>query len=332
MFFKTALNRFRKIHSMASKIGFFKAVLFLCLRQISVMVLKSSRRIFFFSLSEPMPAFTGYPISVDARIFLKKTCIVLQGPISKLEPRVTYAYAKAIKQEMGLGCVIYCGPQYEAMKPFCDYSIPPCIDLGAQNQFNLQRQSTLSGLEIALAQDFEFAIKLRADGVILRRDAPLQFHYRLLAKGKRIVAVAPQKPYYTPFLGDHIQFGKVKDLIEIWNQPWNGQLDISHPEGFSLANQVARSPEWVLGYNLFSAFGSGSFSILSPDSINYIFLKYDFFDAQRFDWESAPHFATTKYIPADESSLGNIEEDLVNFFDFSCYDKNLIIDGRAPAP
>lgn len=274
-------------------------------------------RIFQFNLSRKSDFFCGFPLSNKAYDNLGEICVVLQGPLSKISKKLSVEYIRRMKSELKVSEIIYCGPDYEMLSDYVDLAIPPeNIDNVSRNQFNLQRASALTGLMHAKSRGHAYALKLRADAMLTRRDAIAQLHMRLVKANKRIVAVAPQKPFYKPFLGDHLQYGTVEDLIRLWQDSWEGGFDINMGEdsnGF-LNEDVVKSPEWVLGRNLIKVFGSGSMTLLSPASIGYILLKYDYFDINRFDWESVPHFGRQLPEPGSESFIDDRELDLIEFY------------------
>lgn len=295
-------------------------IIYIILRLISEYYLKCQSKLLTFDLTNKLPQYLGYELSEYAKQLCKDSCLVLQGPINKKNQQVSFNFARTVKEELGFGCVIYCGPDYEFMQDCCDYSLEATTLTKIDNQFNRQRNSTLIALKLSESLGYKYSLKLRADSIILRRESILILQERLERYKKKFVVTAPQKPYYENFMGDHLQFGNTSDLITLWSREWNGKISIDF-EGIKIKDSdcIAKSPEWILGYYAKFFFGPESFSVCSEKNINYIFLKYDCYDGNRFDWESSPHFSTQKNIPGAESNISSIEEDLIEKFGEEVY-------------
>ena len=298
-------------------------VLYVALRVISVIFLKYFRRIFYFGLTEKQPAFRGFKISEQSRELASRVCLLLQGPICRMNPDLTLAYAQNVKSELGFGLVVYCGPDYKEMEGKCDVSIPATmVDGDFRNQINLQKASTLTGLRFAGSH--EYTLKMRADSIVTRRDAVVTL-LRLL-RDSRFVVVSHQKPFYYPFLSDHIQFGRTEDLIGLWNFKWDGTLSIELlKDRPTVTEDSAPSPEWVLGWSFKIRYGNDSISICSDRDIGYMFLKYDFYDVERFDWESCPHFGQVSVYPGPESCVSTVEMENVRGFCMPVYENKICL-------
>lgn len=296
-------------------------LLFIFLRVISYLYLKYDRRLFTFKLSSKLPYFDGYPISERSKNRLRRVALVLQGPLNRFDKEIAFDFARSVKDELGFCSVIYSGPDWNLMTGFCDLSLEPTIRNKNINQYTLQQSSTLTGLYSAQQLGAEFIVKLRADSILTRRDAVLSLIEKYeSASNIKVVVVSHQKPYYYPFLSDHLMFGHIDDLIKLWEADWNGQLDLKCL-GFS--NDTAKSPEWILGHNFIEIFPNGKISIATDSEIGYCFLKYDYFDPDRFDYESVPHFGKKHPIPSHESSIGGTEDKLVKHFGGGVYERSL---------
>lgn len=308
-FFIMVKNLYRQLKFVFNHVPLVYVPLFLTLRFVAIFLLKYNGRILQFSLSNKYDHFNGYPLSETCYKLLSETCLVIQGPTSKLSPKTIVEYISRSKLEHKIQMVIYCGPDTKLMAPYADVCIkPPKLKNSDYNQFNLQRASTLSGLNEAKNLGFKYALKLRADSMLTRRDAILQLHMHLIGSEKKVVSSVPQKAFYEPFVGDHLQYGRVGDLIKLWSEHWCGEFDISLTDDIMQEGaKVAKSPEWVLGRNLVKSFGKGALAVVEPELIGYCFLKYDFYDPKRFDWESAPHFGQNLITPGKESYVGSRE-------------------------
>lgn len=306
--------------------------LYIFLRLLSLYLLKNNSRILTFNLSEKLPQFSGYKLSGEGFKISSEVCLLLQGPISKLNYKINQDFAKYAKENLGVGYVIYCGPDIELMKDFCDEVHD--VNVGKEKDpFRLQQFSTLLGLKKVDLNKYKYTLKLRADAIVLRRDAILLFIARLNENIKnKIVVISQQKPYYSPFMSDHLQFGLTVDLITLWSKKWNGYLSLNAkqydeerevPEDvYKYTEEVAPTAEWVLGQSFKESFPGKEIAICSDYEIYYKLLKYDFYDVYNFDWESSPHFSKINIYPSSESNITHVEKSIVNYFKKEVYEKS----------
>lgn len=304
------------------KIPLLYLPLFACLKIISSVLLKHKHRILSFNLTPPLPFFKGYPLSAYGKNLTSQTALVLQGPICKISPQISINFAAQAKETLGVGHVIYAGPDYKAMESTCDYAVPSQAFTGSANIFKLQRASTLAGLELAQKCGAKHTLKLRADALILRRDAILTLMERLHSDQKcKLVVTSQQKPYYPLYMSDHLQFGLTDDVHKLWNLDWQGTLRQSFKFGQKCDEQSAPFAEFVLGQNFYKNSPNHTFLTCTANDIGYAFLKYNYYDANRFDWESSPHFGVEKLYPSEESCLTSVEERNTTAFGGNVYDK-----------
>jgi hypothetical protein len=310
----------RIIRVLAIEVPWPYIPLYFLLRLSSWFILKFNKRILSFSLTPKLPYFQGYELSDEGKRIAKEVVIVLQGPLNKFDKQITVDYIKAVKNELGVGAVIYSGPDCSELSLVCDFSLEPLQIEGAVNQYTLQQASTLSGLYKAQELGYQFALKLRADSLILRRDSVLYLRNILeSSKESRCVVISQQKPFYEPFMSDHLQFAKTSDLILLWEYEWNGVLDISFLDTGIISDYQAPTPEWVLGNSFKQNFSGKHFQVCTASDIDYVFLKYNFCDYSRFDYESTPHFGYVKTTPGCESNVSSVEYSISNKFGKNVY-------------
>lgn len=138
-------------------------------------------------------------------------CMVIQGPSR---------YVNELKSHYGdlpivWSCWVGEESHYDLKNDKVAFSHPP-QNRGVHN-LNMQKTSTLSGLDYAKKLGFEYAVKMRSDQYPTN---PSEF-VKLFDKDK-LTFLSAHKGSGSPYLIDYYMGGSIDDLMELWNLEVNG--------------------------------------------------------------------------------------------------------------
>lgn len=138
-------------------------------------------------------------------------CVVIQGPSR---------YVNELKKHYGNIPIIWSGwvgeeNQYDLQTDKVALSNPP-QNRGVHN-LNMQKISTLNGLDYAKILGFNYAVKMRSDQYPTNPDKFLE----LFDKDK-VTFLSAHKGGGNPYLIDYFMGGSIDDLISLWEIETNG--------------------------------------------------------------------------------------------------------------